>query len=268
MPSLFGPDERKYQQYAAALAATEPLRKERDAKAKQCLKLGEHWWLARRGKLGSSSGKGVCDLAVVDPQGRNHNLRGVCQQHVRTMSAVIVAMGLSPKEFNELSREVAGDPGLRSRVMEQAYYYRVAAQLSGGLLDQAAQLGPGGGGSDDEPRYSQNAAKKRKLTAAEFAGVAASVERLRSGLVADVKRELGSKATALPEGICGKAYLPVLNPKVLRLCAAFPEKATALVQSQGVSAASFNAVLTTKNPLLKWRIKRILKNEYGAPMGN
>lgn len=59
-----------------------------------------------------------------------------------------VLLLLQVKEFNALSRTVAKCPDLRDRVMKQAYYYRIAAELSASALrDQVEErASPGGSG--------------------------------------------------------------------------------------------------------------------------
>jgi len=272
--SLFGKDEREYERYAAALAATEPLRKQRDARAKQALKPLEYWWLFKRGKL--SGGKGVCDLNQVDPNGKNAKLRAVCQTHVRTMASVIKAMGMTVSEFNALSKEVSEDAELRARVMEQAYYYRVAAQLTpssinndGVMVPQPEQPQALDPSSDSDSTSSTRwaARKPKPLTVAEFARCVRSVERLRRSVEVEVKQELHIKKGPLPPGMCDQTFLPMLNPKVRKLCSSFPDRATSVVKAQGVDAESFNVMLRKaqkrRHLLLRWRLGRMLKTRGG-----
>jgi hypothetical protein len=77
-----------------------------------------------------SGGKGICDLAKVDPLNRNEELTNTCNQHVRSMTSIIKAFGLTVKEFNALSQEVSSDVELRKKVMKQAYIYRLSTDLS------------------------------------------------------------------------------------------------------------------------------------------
>mmetsp|Transcript_70376 Transcript_70376/g.159204 ORF Transcript_70376/g.159204 Transcript_70376/m.159204 type:complete len:225 (-) Transcript_70376:1003-1677(-) len=55
------------------------------------------------------------------------------------MTAVIKTLGMTVSEFNQLSREVAQDATLRERVMQQAYQYRVAAQISASAIGEEVE---------------------------------------------------------------------------------------------------------------------------------
>ena len=87
MPSLFGPEESEYDHYAAALAATEALRRIRD-------------------KAMSSAGKAV----ATDDQKR------IRAEYLVNSSKVLKAMGMSVSQFNQLSREVNQNEELKEKV--------------------------------------------------------------------------------------------------------------------------------------------------------
>jgi len=221
---IFSLDELRYERYAAALAATEPIRKLRDRRAKQALLPFEFWLLKRRGIL--SGGKGICNLAKIDPVNRNEKLLPICNQHVRSMTAIIKALGLTVSEFNALSREVSTDIELRKKVMKQAYNYRLSTDLSSNSQRNNNQLPvtmttgeteteedviiekgeEKGEGRTDRPFFHRYLNKKetspprtvptkktflkKKLTIASFADLLVSVESLRSEIEQDVKQEL------------------------------------------------------------------------------
>jgi hypothetical protein len=87
-----------------------------------------------------SGGKGICDLAKVDPLNRNEELTNTCNQHVTSMTSIIKAFGLTVKEFNALSQEVSSDVELRKKVMKQAYIYRLSTDLSPASKSSSIQL--------------------------------------------------------------------------------------------------------------------------------
>ena len=245
--SLFSREEKHYERYAAALAATEPLRKQRDMRAKQTLRPFEYQVLKRRGKL--SSARGICDLPKVDPNQRNGRLRVVCSGHVKTMSSVIRALGMTVPEFNGLSREVAANPDLRERVKLQAYYYRVAAELTRSAA-AAEEIPPdvmqrppeGGWGAAEQQQQQQQRQqqtpskppakpkpeKPAPVPMVVFAKVSHRIEALRQRQENLLKQELKMEASELPPGICGAAYGPLLNPKVRGLCQTFPAEVRVL----------------------------------------
>jgi hypothetical protein len=246
--SLFSREEKQYERYAAALAAIEPLRKQRDLQAKATLRPFEYWHLKRKGKL--SGGKGICDVARVDPKRRNARLRVVCNGHVKTMTSVIKALGLSVAEFNELTREVSRNADLAARVKQQTYFYRVAAELSRSaegaeeipavdFVPQQADNAAASLAQQQQQDLTRSAAaaaaaaaaqkKKRQqkpkpLPVKTFAKVTHRVEQLRKKQESVLKKELKIEDLSLPVGICGSAYTPLLNPRVRSLCQSFPEE--------------------------------------------
>eukprot|EP00968_Pinguiococcus_pyrenoidosus_P006409 scaffold434_cov186-Pinguiococcus_pyrenoidosus.AAC.70 len=124
MVSLFSmPYEAEYDQYAACLAAMEPLKAELLQRVRKSSPAKVWYWTAmRRGS--------VCDPAF-DPKGQNAERRRACADYVLKSSAAIEAMGLDVKRFNALSRQIANDRALRQKVYQQAYLYRVGAELDG-----------------------------------------------------------------------------------------------------------------------------------------
>ena len=120
------PTEERFTRYAAAVAATEPLRKERNRLVRKIL--GPLKWY--RLKLFSSK-RNVCDpyLCRTSSSGRDFKWQRTCAGYVAQSSRVIKASGLSVAEYNALSRQLA-QPGsrcaaMRKRVMQQASLYQV-----------------------------------------------------------------------------------------------------------------------------------------------
>ena len=109
MVSLFDDNESQYLRYSAAVAATEPLRADRDNLAKAAMPSFRYFLLKKQKR-------NVCES---DPYGRNVALQRVCSSHVAAVSKIIKSLGLSVSEFNALSRRVSTDPALRDRVMRQ-----------------------------------------------------------------------------------------------------------------------------------------------------
>uniref|UniRef100_A0A7S4I7N6 DUF4168 domain-containing protein n=1 Tax=Odontella aurita TaxID=265563 RepID=A0A7S4I7N6_9STRA len=121
MPSLFiSPEENMYDRYSACLAATEGLRKARDAS----LAMGKQP-LGNGSAVGSDPSGGL--LGVLRRQGKHvgravtkgkddEEYKRACAQYVLQSSRVIRALGLSVSQFNQLGREVGNDPVLKERV--------------------------------------------------------------------------------------------------------------------------------------------------------
>jgi len=112
MPSLFmHPDELIYDKYAACLAATEGLRRTRDAmldpnrsavniNAKPAKSMVQFW---KRGNKDTYKGSKV-------------DYQRACAQYVLQSGKMVRSMGLSVSQFNQLGREVGIDKILKERV--------------------------------------------------------------------------------------------------------------------------------------------------------
>lgn len=102
MPSLFGPEESEYDHYAAALAATEALRRIRD-KAMSLTSTGKQ-------KHGAQGGGGGGGGTATEDQKR------IRAEYLVNSSKVLKAMGMSVSQFNQLSREVNENEELKEKV--------------------------------------------------------------------------------------------------------------------------------------------------------
>lgn len=122
MVSLFPPSEVLYDRYAAAIAATEPLRVARDKQV-----LGALPAVAKMFSKKETGGNGFCTAKNCD---KYPEVKQACMKHVMDSSKVIRALGMTVAQFNDVSRKLGEDELLRERVMEQAYLYRVASTLS------------------------------------------------------------------------------------------------------------------------------------------
>lgn len=269
--SLFSDSEQQYKRYAAALAATEPMREMRNQRAKQSMAPTKYWTLKMK-KVN------VCDVNRVDPRGQNSQLRAVCGDHVTTVTKIIRSLGLTVTEFNALSREVGADPHLRAKVMKQAFLFRIAAELGQVDLEQVPvgadwedgvghgqiATGPDAVGADSGaslpiPPVQQASAPLlpiRPVPLEKFVLARRAVELLRKEQADGLKAEM--KLEVLPENICSPEYLPLLSPRVRSLCQSFPREAQDVVESHGLEVAQFNLMLekTGRNPFLKWRLAR------------
>lgn len=90
MPSLFAEEESDYDRYAAALAATEALRRIRDKAMSE-----------RKQKKGAEA---------------TEDQKRIRAEYVINSGKVLKAMGMSVSQFNHLSREVNKDEELKEKV--------------------------------------------------------------------------------------------------------------------------------------------------------
>lgn len=95
MPSLFLPEESLYDRYAACLAATEGLRRIRDRDVAELMRDGS----MRRSEIEASEGK-----------------KRISDQYTQNSSKVLQALGMSVKQFNELSKQISQNESLKEKV--------------------------------------------------------------------------------------------------------------------------------------------------------
>jgi len=268
--SLFSEEEQQYHRYSAAVAATEPLRELRDARAKQAL--GN----VKYGSLKLQK-KNVC---AADPQGTNEALQLACSTHVATVSKIIRSLGLTVSEFNNLSRRVSADPVLRDRVMKQAYLFRISADVNGDdswmpellpapepskatpkRMELETEAPPSSSMPiplPGEDAYSPQRVAPRKrppVTLGTFAVASDKVERLRQQQMVALQNEL--ETTQLPPNLCSPSLQPVLSTRVRNLCEAFPKEAQKVVEDLGMTIEEFNAMLerSRKDPIMRLRMR-------------
>jgi len=257
MPSLFssvsGGDQ--YDRYAACLAATEGLRRARDAAASGNPEGASSSSSMSTFSLSSSSAwrrnwfsnANLNNPYAVHPDSEEY--KRAYAQYVLNSSRVIRALGLSVSQFNQLGREINNDPELKEKVMEQAYLYRMAATLS---MDRIPLI--------EDPSSEQLLRARRRERVQMFARSMTDIEVLRAEQQEKLKRALN--VDRLPEGIniCDPAILPILSPKVRAVCEAFPLQAEEIVKKYGLNSDEFNQMLqeTRGNPIFRWRVKKYM----------
>lgn len=247
--SLFSEEESPYLRYAAVLAATEPFRELRDARAKKALSPFKYWLI-------KTKKRNVCDVARIDPKGNNGALRAACSFHVTTVSKIAASLGFTIAEFNALSIEIGTDEELKDRVMKQAYLYRLASQVGNevrSLPQNKLNLV-----EDNEQRPSSQlkiAPSRMKM----FIDVSGQIERLRAEGAALLKSEL--EVDQLPPNMCSANMLPFLSERVQGLCKDFPEQAEEVCREAGMEVDEFNTLLerSRRNPLLRLRVNSKLR---------
>eukprot|EP00639_Heterosigma_akashiwo_P037950 CAMPEP_0194711358 /NCGR_PEP_ID=MMETSP0296-20130528/3691_1 /TAXON_ID=39354 /ORGANISM="Heterosigma akashiwo, Strain CCMP2393" /LENGTH=185 /DNA_ID=CAMNT_0039609371 /DNA_START=34 /DNA_END=587 /DNA_ORIENTATION=+ len=134
--TLFEPEEKEYDRYAAAISAIEPLRVERDQRVEETLNPFFFCWMKARWGGGSGLYARLLELAPEEaPPGAGPGLRraqAACNAYLVKSSRVIQSLDLDVGRFNALSREVQASRDLKRRVTQQAYLYRVASELHDG----------------------------------------------------------------------------------------------------------------------------------------
>lgn len=111
MPSLFGPEEVKYDRYAAAVAATEGLRKMRDQSLADAQRGGDavsRFTLKPKGNQMNSK---------QPPEGEQDEAqKRISAEYVVRCGGVLKELGMSVTQYNQLGRQVNQDKGLKEKV--------------------------------------------------------------------------------------------------------------------------------------------------------
>jgi len=246
MPSLFmQPEEVIYDKYAACLAATEGLRRARDAtigknrsavsvNAKSNKYMGNFW---RREDKEST-------------EGNKKEYRRACAQYVLHSGKMIRSMGLTVSQFNQLGREVGSDKILKERVMEQAYLYRMAATVNMGKIPLI-----------EDPNSKQLLKSHRRRRVQMFVQSITEIEDLRAEQTKRLQNALNIDVLPPTIKISDPAILPILDPRVRAVVEAFPLQAEEIVKKYGLNSDEFNQMLEENrtNPVFRRRVKNYMQ---------
>lgn len=256
MPSIFTKDEEKqYDVYSACLAATESLRRIRDAKVKKqkgtAVAQEDKSWKSMLKSTTSGSGS-----STNGPVGEEEYKRA-CAEYVLNSSKAINALGLSVTQFNQLGREVSKNKSLKEKVMEQAYLYRMASTIK---MDKIPLI--------QDPDSKQLLKSTRRRRVQMFVRSIDEIEELRAEQTERLKKAL--KLDKLPSNVnlCDPNVMPLLSPQVKAVIEAFPLQAEEIVKKYGLNSDEFNQMLeeTRGNPVFRWRVQRFRKNHGGEDM--
>lgn len=244
MPTIFNlPSEQMYDRYAACLAATEGLRRVRDAETGVQPSSANDFWKGTKSflfpqKKGASS---ITDEMKTRAEAK----------YIVNSSKVIRALGLTVPQFNQLGREIMNDSWLKERVAEQAYLYRINASLS---LPR----------TPIQPKEEQ-LLKAHRRRVDMFAQSVKEIEQLRQEQMDRLCKAL--QVDHIPPGIniCDPQVMPLLNPKVRAVCEAFPLQAQEIVKKYGLNSEEFNRMLeeTKKNPIFRRKVEKVVGKVEG-----
>ena len=147
---------------------------------------------------------------------------------------------MSPLAFNGMSKQIKREPYLKQRVLLQAYYYRIAADLEtntrAGLPDLPTMDHFSGlKFSPDAERLASSQQKASRFSRFCRALYAVEGERLRQR--ESLQNELG--IPELPVRMCDPDILPAMCGSVRGACDAFPKQVSTIAAQHGVSTADF-----------------------------
>ena len=299
LPTLFPLlNETKYDRYAACLAATEGLRRARDALSvanPSTLQQQQDRGAAVSGQVGvGAAARNVLRTAVSERLDvAELSGKGGTGDTPSGPGGKADASTFTPGRFWGLagSREPARAPidDEAHRRASAAYVVQAAKVVRGmGLtIPQFNQLGREVGrdpylkervveqaylyrvaatlGMDkiplsEDPISEQLLKAHRRRRVQMFARSLTAVEELREEQQEKLCKSLDVET--LPDGlsICDPAVLPLLNNKVKAVCEAFPRKAEQVIKKYGLNSDEFNEMLdqTKKNAFFRWRVRNYM----------
>jgi len=260
---IFRADEVEYHKYAAILAATEPIRLQCDLEIKKSLNPVAYWYHKLKGTPLSDP----ATLLRID----NKGVDLACNKYERKVDEVVKSYGLETNTFNELSRKLVKNNSLRQRVLLQAYYYKIAADLESNISGLTASTGSmlplfpslSGYGSyvtrpnsspyntQDNPEMSfgTDYLKVRDTKFNRFCHAVRRIEHERISQRNALQNDL--KIKSLPPRMCDPDVLPAMCTTVQDACSRFPRTVQAVLSLYGLTAGEFEKLnLRTKNNFL------------------
>ena len=126
--AVFGKEQIDLHKYAAILAASEPQRAIRDQEIKVLMDPISFWIAKLNGKIFNNPSSKL--------RKRNNQIDAVCSDYERRLLDVVVAYGLDAETFNDLSGIISKEKKLKKKVLLQAFYYKLAADLESNLASE------------------------------------------------------------------------------------------------------------------------------------
>jgi len=246
MPSIFTrKEEIIYDKYAACLAATESLRRARDAVLDK--------------NRSAVNVKSMAKFWNRDSHERNsEDYHKACAQYVLQSGKMVRSMGLSVSQFNQLGREVETNKTLKLRVMEQAYLYRMAATVNMGKIALI-----------EDPNSKHLLKSHRRQRLQMFVKSITEIEDLRTEQIKRLQNALSLDVLPSSVSISDPALLPILDPKIRAVVEAFPLQAEEIVKKYGLNSNEFNQMLeeSKNNPIFRNKVKKYMQKHDSLVKG-
>lgn len=194
----------------------------------------------------------------------NAEVDAVCEDYERRLLDVVETYGMNAETFNEISNDLVDKQSLRKKVLLQAFYYKLAADLQGNIAGSRKPLGKKANTEknnrhvDVEIKVDRRADKRNKAKEPnhlfKFVRALKEVEADRLRVRAELLNEL--KIREFPKDMCSPTTLPAMSPAIQRACEQFPENAEKIIQKHGLEVEQFTEMLekTKNNILYKGRV--------------
>jgi hypothetical protein len=253
--TVFRADESEYHKYAAVVAATEPYRDQLVEDIKAALNPVSLLFCRIRG------------LSLEDPSStlriENKKVDSACAAYERKVDDIVKSFDMTVEEFNDISNRIEAHGSLRRRIMLQAYYYKVAADLSSEVKSHLPNLpamsvpieGPKGKKVQEQISVPILTPLPTDSKLTSFCKVLHNVENVRKNIKEQLIAQLG--VTRLPDNFCDADVYPTMCKTVQQACIQFPKTATAFMVHHGLDEAEFQSLQEKmqRNLLFKMRVR-------------
>ena len=255
--SVFKPEESDLHKYSAVLAATEPIRLRCELEIRNSM----NPFLYMIYKLRGAKFKDPSGIVRIE----NKAVDAACIRYENRVDEVVRSYGLTPELFNSMSHRIKNEPFLKRRVLLQAYFYRIAADLESNTKTSmpsvpnvlggegvGSRIPVGEGGLSNKYRYKLYGASRFERFCHALYAVESERLRQREGL----QDKLG--IPNLPVRMCDPDMLPAMCGEVRAACEAFPAVVSTVAKDCGVSLADFNALnlRLKKDAIFRFRVQQ------------
>jgi hypothetical protein len=191
---------------------------------------------------------------------RNRKVDIVCSQYEKRASEIVRSYGLPVSTFNTLSHSAAASPSLKKKILLQAYFYKIAADLESNLQPIMPTLpdisAPGqysllDNEFDELTGLTYDSRSMNNQPEPEFKRFCKalnSIENERLRIRTELQRDLNLEY--LPSTMCDPSTLPAMSKNVQRACAAFPNAASQVIQKNNLDLDRFNELKEKMNNII------------------
>lgn len=249
--SIFKADsENEYHKYAAVLAATEPFRLQCDVEIRKALNPLVYYFHKLKGTTLSDP---TSSLRI-----DNRNIDNAFTKYESKVDEIVKTCGLDPNVFNNLSRQLVKQPILKQRVLLQAYYYKIAADLQSNVtpilpllptVNEASIFNTKARIAAKQQREQQAIKGATTIVDSEnyltedtkffrFVNAVRRVEMERLAQREMLQNELNIKE--LPERMCDPDLYPAMCSRLQDACSSFPKTVGTVVSQYGLGMDEFD----------------------------
>eukprot|EP01038_Epipyxis_sp_PR26KG_P006240 gene6240-8595_t len=232
--SLFRSDEEDYQKYSAILATSEPFRLQCEEQIKDSVGSFKYFWLKITGKAS------LQQIQYLRKESKEIDL--ALARYSLRVENILKNYGMTTQQFNIFSKKVDSNPFMKKKILMQAYFYRIAADVEANLtpslpilpnLDKESTLALKITDPYDDPNNGLLPLSKESSTPLlRFSRALRSIEYERLRMREALKSALN--IPELPTKLTDPDVQPSLNPLIQRACQDFPKIATSIIQRHGL----------------------------------